>query len=103
VSESITVSGICPEPCGTNCPIKKSERAGLIENPPPPKLYTVQNQILIGILTGAMPDCRPQPGRTLLALRWSVIAVKPSGRGEGQQEVAAARLLTKLCQNGGKT
>jgi hypothetical protein len=33
----------------------------------------VQLRTLIGILTGVMLDCGPQPGRTSPALRWSVI------------------------------
>jgi hypothetical protein len=31
-------------------------------------------------MTGAAPDCRPQPGQTSPALGWFVIAIKPSGR-----------------------
>ncbi len=40
-----------------------------------------QDQKLIGILTGAMQDCGPQPGGTSPTLGWSVIAAKSSGRG----------------------
>jgi hypothetical protein len=45
-------------------------------------------------------DFRPQPGGTPPTLGWFVIAVKPSVGGEGQQGVTAAKLLTKICQNG---
>jgi hypothetical protein len=50
------------------------------------------------MLTGAVPDCGPQPGGTSPAIGWSVIAVKPSGRGGGHQGGAATELLTKNCQ-----
>ncbi len=40
-----------------------------------------RDQKLAGMLTGATPYCRPWPGRTYPALRWSVLAVKPNGRG----------------------
>ncbi len=56
----------------------------------------------IGIVTGAALDCGPQPSLTSLPLGWSVIAVKPSGRG-GRHGGAVAGLLTKIhqkvCQN----
>ncbi len=47
----------------------------------PPALSTARDQKLISILTGAAPDCGPQPGQTFPTLRWSVIAVKLSRRG----------------------
>ncbi len=65
--------------------LKKSERAGLIENPPPSALSRARDRKLIGILTGAALDCGPQLGGTSPAHGWSVIAVKPSGmRGVGR-------------------
>jgi hypothetical protein len=46
-----------------------------------PALYTARYWKLAGMLIGASPDCGPQPGGTSPALGWSVLAVKPSGRG----------------------
>ncbi len=60
---------------------RKSEKAGLSENPLPPALYAAWDQKMTGMLTGAAPHCRPMPGGTSLALRWSVIAVKAGGNG----------------------
>jgi hypothetical protein len=80
-------SGNCPEQCGTSCPLRKSERVCPTENLLPPTLCTARDRKLIGILTGAVLDCRPQPGRTSHALGWSVIAVKRTGR-EGVGRVA---------------
>jgi hypothetical protein len=37
---------------------------------------------LIGMLPGAAPHCRPRPGGTSPALRWSVITAKLVGSGE---------------------
>ncbi len=48
-------------------------------------LCIAQDRKLIGILTGAVPDCGPQPVRTSPPLGWSEIAVKPSGRGRGAE------------------
>jgi hypothetical protein len=55
------------------------------------------DQKLIGILSGTAPDCEPQPGGTSPTVRWSVIAVKQSGRGGGggQKGGATTGLLTK--------
>jgi hypothetical protein len=39
---------------------------------------------LIGILTVAVLDCGPQPGRISTTIMWSVIAVKPSVRRAGR-------------------
>ncbi len=36
---------------------------------------------LIGTLSSAAPDCRPEPSQTSPALRWSVIAIKLSRQG----------------------
>ncbi len=94
------ILGICPERCGGSCPIRKSERAGPAENRHPPhSIPRPRDQKLIGILTTAMPDYGQQPGRTS-TLGWSVIAVKPNGKGWGRQDVATARLMTKIHQNG---
>jgi hypothetical protein len=49
-------------------------------------------------MTGATPDCEPQPGQPSPALGWSVISVKPSGKGGGQQGDATAGLLMKIHQ-----
>jgi hypothetical protein len=44
------------------------------------------------------PDSKPF-GETSPTLRWSVIAVKQSGRGS-QQGQAATKFSTKICKNG---
>ncbi len=54
------------------------------------------------ILTGIAPHCGPQPSGTSPALGWSILAVKPSRRGGGQQGSVAAGLPTKICQNAPK-
>jgi hypothetical protein len=70
-----------PDRCGANRLLRKSERIGLTTNPPPTALSTARDQKLISIMTGAALDCGPQPGRTSPVLGWSVLAVKPSGKG----------------------
>ncbi len=77
---------------------RKSKRAGLTENLPSPALFTARDLKLIGILTGTALDSGPQPGVTSPALGWSVIAVRPSGRGCWHGG-AAEGLLTKIHQN----
>jgi hypothetical protein len=52
----------------------------------------------IGKMTGDAPDYRSPPGWTLPALRWYLIALKPSRKGGGQHGGAASRLLMKICQ-----
>jgi hypothetical protein len=70
---------ICPEWCGNISTLRKSERAGLSENLPPPALYVVREQKMVGMLTDATPHCIPRPsGGASPALGWSVIAVKPN-------------------------
>jgi hypothetical protein len=44
---------------GANSLPRKSERPGLILNPPPPALSTAQDQTPVSVLTGAVPDCDP--------------------------------------------
>jgi hypothetical protein len=51
------VSGTCPDWCGANGPLRKSERIGMTANPPPSALCVAHNWKLIGMLTGAAPDC----------------------------------------------
>jgi hypothetical protein len=63
-------------------PLRKSKRAGLIENPPPSAPSRAQDWKLIGILTGAATGLRTKLGGTSPALG-SVIAVTPSGMGGG--------------------
>ncbi len=65
-------------------PLRKSERPGPTANPPPLALSTARDRKLIGIQTGTVPDCGPQPSRTAPHLGWSEIAVKPSGMGGGR-------------------
>jgi hypothetical protein len=60
--------------------VRKRERAGPTENPPPPALYAARDQKLIGMLTGAAPHCGPRPSGTSPAISWSVYTVKLSGR-----------------------
>jgi hypothetical protein len=60
--------------------LRKSKRADLTENPLPHALFTSLDRKLIGILTVAMPECRPQPIRTSSILGWSETAEKPRGR-----------------------
>ncbi len=67
--------------CSASCPLRKIERAGPTENQPPPHSAWLWDRKLTGILTGTPLDYRPQPGETSLAFGWSVIAVKPTGRG----------------------
>jgi hypothetical protein len=50
------------------------------------------------MLTGAAPDCRPQPGSTSPTLKWSVISVKLSGGG-GVSRVSLWLDFVKLHQN----
>ncbi len=85
-----------PRTVRASCPVKKRERAGPTENPPLPALYTARDRKLAGMMTGALPDCGPWPGpgRTYPTLGWSVLAVKPNGRG-CLQGSAAIGLLTK--------
>ncbi len=45
------VSGTCPDRCGANGPLRKSERIGSTANPPSPALYAARDQKLIGMLT----------------------------------------------------
>jgi hypothetical protein len=90
--------GTCLDRCSASGAVGKSERTAQTENSPLPALYTARDQKLMEILTGAAPDCRPQPGKTFLALVWFVTAVKRSGKG-GWQGGAAARLLMKKHQN----
>ncbi len=52
----------------------------------PLAISLAQDQKLIGILTGDVPDCGPQPGRISPTLGWSVIAVILSGGGGGLAE-----------------
>jgi hypothetical protein len=66
------VSGTCPDRCGANGPLRKSERIGPTANPPSPALYAARDRKLIGMLT--------------------------EGRG-GRQGSVATRFLTKNCQN----
>ncbi len=65
---------------------QEEQEKGPTANLPPPALYATRDGKLIGMLTGAAPDCRPQPGGTSPTLGWSVIAVKQSGRGGGWSE-----------------
>jgi hypothetical protein len=64
----------------------KSRRASLTENKATSRTLMAQDRKLIGILTGAMLDCRPQPRRTSPALRWFWMIVKPTGTGGGGAE-----------------
>jgi hypothetical protein len=41
----------CPDQCGANGPLRKSERIGLTANPPSPALYATRDRKLIGMLT----------------------------------------------------
>ncbi len=61
----------------------KSDIVDPTENLPSPALCTARDQKLIGILIGAVLNCRPQPVRTFPALRWSKLAIKPSRRWQG--------------------
>jgi hypothetical protein len=79
------VLGICPEWTGTIGPHRKSQREDPTEDLPP-ALCMAWDWKLIGILTGTMPDCRPQKIGTSPAFGWSERAVKPS-RSEGESEV----------------
>jgi hypothetical protein len=88
----------CPDRTSANGPLRKSTRGGPTVNPPPPALSTAWDRKPISVMTGAAPDCSPQPGRTSPTLGWSVIAVKPSRRGD-RQGGAAAELLTKNIKN----
>jgi hypothetical protein len=65
----------------------------------PPTLYAAWDQKVIGILIGATLISGPQPGGTSPAIGWSIIAVKPSGRG-GRQDATTARHQAKIHQNG---
>jgi hypothetical protein len=58
---------------------------------------------LIGILTVAILDYRPKPGRTSPALGWSVITVKPSGTGGSWQGGATAGFLMNYIKMYDKT
>ncbi len=57
-----TSSGICPDRCGANSPLRKSERKGPTMNPPPTALYAACDWKLMGMLTGTAPDCGRQDG-----------------------------------------
>jgi hypothetical protein len=64
----------------------------------PPALNMARDQKLIGIMTGATPDCGPHPSETSPALGWSVIAVKQSGREGDWENVVTVGLLMKICK-----
>ncbi len=59
---------------------RERERAQLRTHLPPHSMRPATGNWL-EFLTGAAPYCGPLPGGTSPGLRWSVIAVKPSGRG----------------------
>ncbi len=87
--------GNLPQSVRPCCLVRKSKRAGLTENPPPPHSVAAQDWKQTGILTGATLNCGPLPSSHP---RRSVIASKTSGRG-GQQSGAAAGLLMNTDQN----
>jgi hypothetical protein len=66
-----------------NCPLRKSKRVGPTKNLPPLALYAVKGRKLTGILTGAAPDCRPQPGRTSSCPRLVCDSRKTERKGGG--------------------
>ncbi len=71
-----------PEWCSASCPLGKSKRVGPMEDLPTTTLCMAQDRKLTGMLTGAASNCGPEHGGTFPTLGWSVIAVKPSRRGE---------------------
>ncbi len=60
---------------------KKERESGPNWEPATPRTLRGLRRKLIGMLTGAAPHCGPRPGATSPAIRWSVFAVKLSGRG----------------------
>jgi hypothetical protein len=88
---------ICPKLCSAIYTLRKRERAGPTENPPPPALYAAQDQKLIRMLSGSAPrtTARWDFSRPWVVCNYS----KTKWKGGGvRQCVAAAGLLTK-CQN----
>ncbi len=78
------------------------ERARLRTRLPPHSMRPATGNWL-EFFTGAAPDCGPRPGRTSPALRWSVYAVKPGGRGgfgRGRRGLISDENTSKwTCQN----
>ncbi len=84
VYEESPVYDVSPRYRGRQCPVRKREResAHMRTHLPPHSTRPLTGNWL-EFLTGAAPYCGPMPGGTSPGLRWSVIAVKPSGRGGG--------------------
>jgi hypothetical protein len=91
--------GNSPDWCGACCPLRKSERAGPTENPPPPTLYMACDRKLIGIFDWRRTILQTTAWRDFSLARVVCMCSKTGWRG-GCGRGATAWLLTKIRQNG---
>jgi hypothetical protein len=92
-----------PDRCGACCPLGNSERAGPIENPPPPAIYVALDQKLTGIFDWRRTELVTTAWQDFSHPQGIYNSSKTELKGGGSAGDAAAGILTKIHQNGIKT
>jgi hypothetical protein len=91
---------IFPRSGGACCPLRKSERAGPTENPPPPALYAARDGKLIGIFYWRRTVLRTTARRDFSRAQVVCINSKTGRKGGGSAGDVMVGFLMKKRPNG---